>query len=147
LQGIKRGVMELADLVLVTKADGRFVAAARHAAADYKSALSLIRPKAPFWRPEVLLVSAREGRGIDEAWQVLARHRAGLAAEGGLERRRAEQARRWLWSEIEHGLRESFATHRRVARLLPAIEAEVAAARLSPAEAARRLLAAYRGEG
>ena len=139
--------MELADLVVVTTADGALADAARHAAADYASALALIRPKAAFWAAEVLMVSALEGRGIGEVWQALLRHRTGLAAEGGLTRRRAEQARRWLWSEVEHGLREAFAAHPAVADLLPDLEAEVAAGQLAPTEAARRLLAAFREEG
>ena len=147
LQGIKRGVMELADLVVVTKADGRLLDAARHAAADYASALALIRPKAPFWMPEVLLVSAREGEGLAEVWQALVRHRAGLEADGGLARRRAEQARRWMWSEVEHALGDAFARHPGVARLLPGLEADVAAGRVAASEAARRLLAAFRKRG
>jgi GTPase len=133
--------------VLVTKADGRLLDAARHAAADYASALALIRPKALFWTPEVLLVSALEGQGLAAVWQALTRHRAGLEAEGGLERRRAEQARRWMWSEVEHALRDAFAAHPGVARLLPGLEAEVAAGRLAAGEAARRLLAAFRKKG
>jgi len=146
LQGIKRGVMELADLVVVTKADGELAAPARHATADYRSALALMRPKAAFWTPEVVMVSAREGRGMAEVWAIVQRHREGLEAGGGLARRRAGQAKRWLWSELEHALRESFRGHAGVAALLPEVEAEVAAGRLAPPEAARRLLAAFRDE-
>ena len=145
LQGIKRGVMELADLIIVTKADGALQAAAQRAAADYQSALTLMRPKSKFWSPEVCLVSALEGVGIDIVWQAAERHHAGLVESGGLEKRRAEQAKRWMWNEVEHGLREAFGHHGAVAAALPALELEVAQGRIAPTVAARRLLAIFRG--
>ncbi|MDP6707204.1 MAG: methylmalonyl Co-A mutase-associated GTPase MeaB [Alphaproteobacteria bacterium] len=144
LQGIKRGVMELADLVVVTKADGELETPARHAAADYRSALTLIRPKADFWRPEVCLVSALEGQGMPEVWEAVSRHADGLKACGELAARRQAQVGRWLWSEIEHGLREAFTSDAAIASALPDVEAEVAAGRLGPTQAARRLLEVFR---
>ena len=145
LQGIKRGVMELADLVVITKADGELRSAAQHAAADYGSALALIRPKMLEWTPAVVLVSAREGTGIDEVWDAVQSHRAVLEQSGALEGRRAEQAVRWMWIELEQGLKEALAAHPEVKRLLQKIESEVAAGRSTPTAAARRLLAAFRG--
>ncbi len=143
LQGIKRGVMELADLVVVTKADGGLETPARHAAADYRSALTLIRPKADFWTPEVHLVSALEGRGIDAVWAALSRQLAGLKGAGGLAARRRAQARRWMWSEIEHGLLESFKSHAGIAEAVAEIETEVADGKLPATLAAERLLATF----
>ena len=141
LQGIKRGIMELADLVLVTKADGDLAASARHACADIASALHLLRPRHPEVVPEAMLVSSVAGKGISETWAaVQAAHRS-LVGDGALERLRAEQASRWMWSELQAGLLERLRGDRRIGALLPDLEAEVAAGRVSPATAAHRLLA------
>src|SRR6266851_4921364 len=91
LQGIKKGVVELADLILVNKADGEFAAAAERAVADYRSALRLLRPALSQWRPEVLAVSALAGTNIDKMWQVVGRFRRTIEADGALAERRAEQ--------------------------------------------------------
>jgi LAO/AO transport system kinase len=147
LQGIKRGIMELADLVVVNKADGDLAAAAAHAAADHAAAVHLLRRKSPAWSPEVLQVSAAEGRGIAEVWDVVARQRRALEGAGDLERRRAGQATAWLWSEVTDRLTSSFRRDPEVGRLLPELEAAVADGRLSPTTAALRLLDAYRAGG
>jgi LAO/AO transport system kinase len=147
LQGIKRGIMELADLVVVTKADGDLAAAANHAASDHASAVHLLRRKSPAWAPEVLLTSAIEGRGIAEVWAAVGRQRAALAEAGDLDRRRAGQATAWLWSEVTDRLTTSFRRDPEVGRLLPELEAAVGDGRLSPTTAALRLLDAYRGLG
>ncbi len=146
LQGIKRGVVELADLVLVNKADGEFAAAAHRSAADYASALQLLRPLLPEWRVPVREVSALEGTGIGEVWDDVARFRAALEQSGAWSRRRAEQARAALWSEIGDSLLDHFRTAPAVAPLLAAVEAEVIAGTRTPTAAARALLAAFLGE-
>lgn len=138
LQGIKRGVMELADLVVVNKADGDLFAAAQHAAVEHRHALHLQRPRTAAWSAEVLLCSALTGDGVDEMWAAVERHRAALGASGELDRLRGAQAREWLWSDV---------TDRVVAavRATPgaaAAEADVAAGRLPPSVAAARLAAA-----
>jgi LAO/AO transport system kinase len=146
LQGIKRGVVELADLVLVNKADGEFAAAARRSAADYASAIRLIRPSLPEWQVPVRAVSALEGTGIAEVWDEVAGFRSALERTGAWARRRAEQARAALWSEIGDALVERFRAASAVARCLAEIEAEVMAGSRTPTAAARVLLAAFLGE-
>jgi LAO/AO transport system kinase len=147
LQGIKRGVVELADLVLVNKADGELAAAAHRTVADYGNALRLIRPPVPEWQVPVRAVSALEGTGISEVWDEVAHFRAALEETGAWLRRRAEQARAALWSEIGDGLLEHFRTAPAVGRTLAALEAEVMAGTRTPTAAARVLLAAFLGEG
>jgi LAO/AO transport system kinase len=143
LQGIKRGVVELADLVLVNKADGEFAAAAHRSAADYASALQLLRPSLPEWQVAVRAVSALEGTGIREVWDDVAHFRTALEQSGAWSRRRAEQARAALWSEIGDSLLDHFRTAPAVAPRLAAVEAEVMAATCTPTAAARALLAAF----
>jgi LAO/AO transport system kinase len=146
LQGLKRGIVELADLILINKKDGEFAAAAERAAAEYRNALRLIRPGREEWQVPVRAVSALTGAGITEIWQEVARFQAALAASSAWTRRRAEQARAALWSEIGESLLERFRSAPRVAERLAALEAEVAAGRRTPGAAARILLAAFLGE-
>jgi LAO/AO transport system kinase len=140
LQGIKRGIMELADLVVVNKADGDLLRAAKVAQSDYHAALQLMRPRDSGWRPEVLLASALTGKGVPEVWQGIGRYRAVQEASGAFARRRAEQARAWLWRELADGLMERAKADPELAAELPALEAEVAAGVVPPTAAARRLL-------
>jgi LAO/AO transport system kinase len=142
LQGIKRGIVELADLVLVNKADGELAETAQRTAADYASALRLVRPPSPEWTVPVRAISALEGRGIAEIWDDIAQFRAALEASGAWTKRRRDQARTALWSEIEAGLLENFRSAPGIAGRLAALEADVVAGRRTPAEAARQVLAA-----
>ncbi len=130
LQGIKRGVVELADLIAVNKSDGDRMAAARRAAADYRHALRMLPPATPGWQTPVLTVSARDGTGVVELWEAIVAHRDLLANDGRLEKRRAQQQLRWL-----HGLLDE--TILRQARSRPGFEAQVAEAERAVAE--RRL--------
>src|SRR5260370_26580549 len=98
LQGIKRGIIELADIVVVTKADGALRAAADTTAADYASALRLLRPKTPEWTPTVVRCSAAEGTGIDELWATVVAFGDALRRTGALTERRAPHAPGWMWS-------------------------------------------------
>src|SRR5260370_30221496 len=97
LQGIKRGIIELADIVVVTKADGALRAAADTTAADYASALHLLRPKTPEWTPTVVRCSAAEGTGIDELWATVVAFGDALRRTGALTERRGPQAPGWAW--------------------------------------------------
>jgi LAO/AO transport system kinase len=142
LQGIKRGIVELADLVLVNKADGELAEAAQRTAADYASAMRLIHPPSTEWTVPVRAISALEGRGIAEIWDDIAQFRAALEASGAWTKRRRDQARTALWSEIEGGLLENFRSAVGIADRLAALEADVVAGRRTPAEAARQVLAA-----
>lgn len=145
LQGIKKGIVELADLLVVNKADGDLKPAALRAVADYRHALRLLRPAAAEEASEVLAVSALEGQGIDKVWQRVERRIALLQVSGERDRRRAAQARAALWSEIGEGLVDLFKADADVAAKLPALEAQVAAGALTPTAAARAALEAFRG--
>ena len=147
LQGIKRGVVELADFVLVNKADGELAAAAHRSTADYASALRLLRPPLPEWAVPVRAISALEGIGIPEVWDEVARFRAALERSGAWSRRRAGQARAALWSEVGDSLVERFRAAPAVSARLAALEQEVMAGTRTPAAAARTLLAAFLGKG
>ena len=145
LQGLKRGIVELADLILVNKADGELAAHAQRAAADYANALHLIRPAHPEWAVPVRTVSALTGDGVDAVWDDVAHFRSALEASGGWARHRAGQARTALWAEIGDGLIEHFRAAPAVAARLAAAEAEVEAGTRTPAASARALLAAFLG--
>jgi LAO/AO transport system kinase len=144
LQGIKRGIVELADLVVVNKADGELRAAARRAEADYRAALQLLRPATPAWTPEVLACSALREEGIAEIWQAVLRQRRALEDSGELAAKRARQIRSWLWGEVQAGLVDALRADPATAELLSALEDEVVAGRLLPPQAARTLIARFR---
>src|ERR1700681_662708 len=124
LQGIKRGIIELADLILVNKADGDLLEHARQAAAEYQSAMHLIRPSVAESHVTVRAVSAWTGDGVDAVWEDVARFRASLKASGAWARRRAAQAQAALWAEIGDGLLDRF-------RAAPGIAARLAQLRLA----------------
>jgi LAO/AO transport system kinase len=144
LQGLKRGIMELADLIVVTKADGELKAAATRAVSDFRKALSLLRPDSVHWQPRVLACSAVSGEGVGAVWEAVEAHRAALEPHGEIARRRADQARRWLWSEISECLIERVRAHPGVKARLSALERDVAAGRMAPGAAAAEILAAFR---
>jgi LAO/AO transport system kinase len=141
LQGMKKGILELADALAINKADGDNIAAASRAAAEYRGALNLFRPRSANWDPPVLTVSGLEACGMDEVWAAIETHRASLTASGELAAKRREQQQEWLWAMIDDGLKRHFLDRPDVARLLPEIEAAVLGAKLTPTEGARRLLA------
>ena len=143
LQGIKRGIMELADLLIVNKADGDLAAAAGRAAGEYAHALQLMPAASPDWAAEVVQCSALENRGIAEVWETVGRFRAAREGTGELAMRRADQARAWMWSEIGETLTAEFRRHPDVASKLGAMEEAVAAGEMTPAEAAATLLDAF----
>lgn len=143
LQGIKRGIIELADLILVNKADGDMKKAAGRAAADYRHALDLLRPMSPNWTPPVQLCSAREGTGIAEVWETIGRYMDTLSRTGEIAERRAGQAKVWMWSEIEDGLLAAFRDRTGMERELAAAEAKVAKGEVAPTAAAQALLALF----
>ena len=145
LQGIKRGIIELADLLIVNKTDGDLKPAALRAVADYRHALRMLRPPTTEQAAEVLAVSALEGDGIDKVWHSVERRIAALGATGEIARRRSEQARAALWSEIGEGLIDLFKADAKVAAKLAQLERDVAAAKLTPTAAAKAALKVFRG--
>jgi len=144
LQGIKKGVVELADALVVTKADGDQARMAERARGEYEGALKLLRPASRHWTPRVLTASALEGTGIDAVWETVLAHRRALEAAGALEARRREQARAWLWALVKKGLEGTFREHPGVARRIPELERAVEEGRTTPAVAARELLETFR---
>ena len=143
LQGIKRGIIELADVVVVNKADGDLLPAARRAMADYRQAAHLLRPKHTGWEVPVLATSALQGAGVDEVWAVVEKLVAHLREDAALDRLRAAQAVAWMWDEIREHLIDSFRQDPRVAGRWSNTEEAVRAGDLSPSTAARRLLEAH----
>ena len=121
LQGIKKGVLEMADLIAVNKADGDNLARARHAAAELRSALNIITPSSALWRPPVLCISGLTGSGLEEMWQTVENHRQQSLANGEFERRRQGQQVRWMWSMVREGLIDRFSATPAVAERLNAM--------------------------
>ena len=145
LQGIKRGVLELVDLLVVNKADGDLAAEAERARRDYAVALHLVRSRGEGWRPRVVATSATTGAGLDELWRRIEEHRAWLGEGGRLAERRTQQRLRWMWELVDDGLRRAVQEDPAVAALVPGLEAAVRAGETAPAAAAERLLASFRG--
>jgi LAO/AO transport system kinase len=141
LQGVKRGIVELADLVVVNKADGDLEPAAKRTASDYANAIHIVRPSGA-WTARVLLCSALTGRGIDEVWAAVEEHQAAIATSGEKDRRRAAQAREWMWSEVTETLLERLRRDQAVAALIAPLERDVERGAISPAAAAHRILQA-----
>jgi LAO/AO transport system kinase len=139
LQGLKKGIVELADLLVVNKADGEFRPAATRAAAEYRAALHMLRPTTAGWASPVLEVSALERRGLDAVWREVERFRATLGPDR-LAQKRTGQARAWMWREIEEGLIAELRAHPKVARQLAELERQVADGTMTPTAAARSIL-------
>ena len=140
LQGIKKGVLELADTVAVNKADGDNLPKARQACKIYQTALHLLSPASPNWTPPVLTCSAMENSGIDEIWQTVASHREIFTRSGELAAKRQSQALEWMRTLVEEGLRERFFDHPAVRERLPHISRQVEQGTLAPQHAAQQLL-------
>lgn len=141
LQGIKRGIVELADLALVSKADGDLVDAARRTAAEYRSAFRMLASRGG-WSVEVQTCSGLTGTGIAEAWACIERYREWYEATGARSHRRDEQARGWLWSEIADAVRATIESRDNLRRFVETVEQDVAEGRTPAAEAARRVVTA-----
>ncbi|MCA9607520.1 MAG: methylmalonyl Co-A mutase-associated GTPase MeaB [Myxococcales bacterium] len=146
LQGIKRGILELADLIAVNKADGELVAAAQRARQHYELSIRYMTPREPCWPPEVVTVSGRTGDGIPELWSRVEAHRAALEAAERLAPVRAEQAVRWMWRVVEDELSRRLHADPAVAALAKSLEAEVRSGTTPATEAATRILAKLREE-
>ncbi|HEX9641724.1 MAG TPA: methylmalonyl Co-A mutase-associated GTPase MeaB [Candidatus Krumholzibacteria bacterium] len=143
LQGIKRGIMEMADIIAVNKADGDQLALARAAVGDFNAVLGLLRPRSEHWRSVALMLSSESGTGLDELWETIQRHRKALADDGDLERQRQQQQTHWMWALIDERLRDSFQRHPKIKAELAEVESEVRSGKLSATAAARRLLRTF----
>jgi LAO/AO transport system kinase len=141
LQGIKKGIIEIADALAINKADGDNLSRAQQAATQYIAALNLFRHTSPTWDPPVVTLSALEMRGMDQIWRIIQDHRAKLGATGELDAKRREQQRVWFWNVVEEGIKSRFLSRPDVRAEIGALEDAVAAGRTSPTAAARRVLA------
>jgi LAO/AO transport system kinase len=142
LQGIKKGLLELAEILFVNKADGDNATRARRAARDLEAALHLLAPASPHWSPVVLTGSAQTGDGITGLWDVITTHRDIMERAGVLAERRSAQQVRWLWSMIESRVLDAFKADPSVKSAAGELERAVASGRLPASEAAERLLKA-----
>jgi LAO/AO transport system kinase len=143
LQGIKKGILEIADMIAVNKADGDMVLPARRAAADYRQALEIITPASPNWRSPVQTCSALSGDGLAEIWDRVREHRTALSGSGEFDAKRRDQRVRWMWSTIRDRLMLALDRDRNVQEILPELERAVAEDRITPGYAAEQVLAAF----
>ena len=141
LQALKKGVVELADMIAVNKADGDNIARAKLAASQYSAALHILSPRSRNWSPPVGTCSALTGEGISALWSHILDHRQRLTASGELKARRGEQQVKWMWTMLEERLFAPLRSERALKSALPRIEADVAAGRLAPASAVEKIAA------
>jgi LAO/AO transport system kinase len=139
LQGIKKGLVELADMVAINKADGDNIKRANLAAAEYRGALHILNPRSEHWHPPVITYSALTGSGIDALWQKVLDHRAAMNASGEFAARRRDQQVRWMWSMLEQRMTARLRADPAIRLKVKRIEAEVAGGRLAPAVAAEQI--------
>ena len=140
LQGIKKGVLEIADMIAVTKADGDNRDRAGRAAAEYRAALHILTPASPHWKPPVVTVSSAENAGLDDLWQRILDHRTALTEAGELVDKRRRQQVRWMWTLFDDAVHSLLRSGERIAPRARALEAEVAAGETAPGAAADELL-------
>jgi LAO/AO transport system kinase len=147
LQGIKKGVLEVADAIVINKADGDNVLRAEMARKEYQTALHMLMPNSPNWTPPVLTCSAVEGRGIDTIWQTILEHRDKLTASGEMAEKRITQALDWMAFLLDEGLRQWFYNNHYVHEALPTLRKKVEDQKTSPTAAADTLLAFLNRQG
>ncbi|MFO8049534.1 MAG: methylmalonyl Co-A mutase-associated GTPase MeaB [Desulfosudaceae bacterium] len=140
LQGIKKGILELADAIAITKADGANVDNARRAKKEYEAALHMLAPSSPVWQPPVLTCSALDMTGIDTIWDTVREHRKKLTACGELDKKRREQARQWMWRLIEEGVQSRFRDLPEVREHLDKVADKVGRGDMTAAQGAAKLL-------
>jgi LAO/AO transport system kinase len=142
LQGIKKGVLELADIVVVNKADGNHLTEARKAARELSSAIRLIYPREILWRPPVLTMSAIDGTGLTELWDAVEQHRRVLTDAGEFEARRRAQQVDWTWQMVRDAVLDRVLANPEVRKIRADVERRVKAGELTPALAAQQILSA-----
>ncbi|WP_026917907.1 methylmalonyl Co-A mutase-associated GTPase MeaB [Gordonia shandongensis] len=142
LQGIKKGVLELAEIVVVNKADGKHVTEARGAARELRNALGLIYPHDAVWTPPVLTMSALENTGVDRFWETVLKHRATLAEAGEFDRRRAQQQVDWMWTMVRETVLNRLDADSDVRSVRRDVESQILDGTLTPALAAEQIVRA-----
>ena len=144
LQGIKRGILELADLIAINKADGDNLPAAERARNEFEHALAIVRPaRGDQWPIRVVTCSAEQGTGIDEIWQSIEKHHEFLSGNGGLEEKRRRQLIHWMWSLVEEGLAAAVRSHPEVAPKIEPLEQDILEGRTTPTAAAEQILKTF----
>ena len=145
LQGIKRGILEVADCIAINKADGANVEAAERARSEFERALSILRPEDDAgWRPRVVTSSGVSGDGIETIWELITEHRRLISSSGGLDRRRQQQRIEWMWALVDERLRSAVREHPGIARFLDTLEEDVTGGRTTPTAAAEKILDAFK---
>ena len=144
LQGIKKGIIELADAIVINKADGDLENQARLTRNEYAAALRYVAASDSPWSTEVMAISARDGEGLEELWGLVERHRELMSEGGGLDDRRRQQSRQWFWRRVRERLMESFEQDPKAAANAPRLEREVLAGEKTAAQAADELLASWK---
>jgi LAO/AO transport system kinase len=142
LQGLKKGVVELADMIAVNKADGDNVERATAAAAEYRAALNILTPRSALWSPPVMAYSALTGEGIARLWDTVVEHRARMSGAGELAARRSQQQVKWMWAMLEERMLSRLRSDPALRTKLPKLEAAVAEGRVSAAVAVDEIAAA-----
>ena len=145
IQGIKKGVLELADAIAINKADEDNIEHARQARLEYERALRLLKPASPTWMPPVMTCSALTLDGIDAIWEMILSHRDKLTATGELGKNREKQAVEWMWALVEAGLKDRFHGHAGIRNRLPGLTRDVEQGETAPTLAAEELLAMLDG--
>jgi len=140
IQGIKKGILELVDAVVINKADGDNIQKAEKARREYETALHFLWPASPTWIPPVLTCSALTMAGIEDVWQTVMDHRRRMSKTGELERKRKHQALDWMWTLVEDGVRQHLYENKQVKAALERITRDVEHGRVSPSAAAGELL-------
>jgi LAO/AO transport system kinase len=139
LQGLKKGVIEIADMLAINKADGDNIKRAQTAAAEYRAALHILNPRSRSWSPPVVTYSALTGAGIADLWDNVLEHRQRMGDAGELDARRREQQVKWMWAMLEERVFARLKSNPALRGKLPRIEAAVAAGRMSPALAVEEI--------
>src|SRR5258706_9882750 len=146
LQGIKKGLVELADMIAINKADGDNIERANLAAAEYRGALHILTPRSEHWQPPVLTYSALTGAGIDALWQKILDHGTAMNASGQFAARRRQQQVKWMWSMLEQRMMARLRADPSVRTKVKKVEAEVAEGRVTPALPAEQIAEMLRGD-
>ena len=139
-KGIKKGIIEIADMIAINKADGDNIVRAERAAAEYRAALQILTPQSATWSPPVITISGRDNAGVDKLWDKITDHRQRMTATGELALRRQRQAVAWMHDMLSDRVLASLKSNPRVARRLPELEAEVREGRLVPTLAVEEIL-------
>lgn len=140
LQGIKKGVLEVADAIVVNKADGDNINRAKLAKRQYETALHLVAPSSPNWTVPVMTCSALEEKGLTDVWETITSHKKIMTATGELDKKRQDQSMSWMWFLVNEGLERWFYQHEEIKKLLPKVKKDVEEGRVAPTRAADELV-------